>query len=217
MDGRLLKLLAGTRSASLPDGRSLEVLPAQALLEARAEAAAMKGDAEAAGLRLGACLLARALREGGRPVFSSGEEVLNGLSAERITALLDQYVALSSVQREEELPQLQALLGQEEPERLKWRVLRAFGVLPSEERARRMTLGDYYLCAMHLALDAEEQLARLCPECREKAAQARCPACGAMLDTVNAGFDEKRYEELRHGTVYRDAFAKKPDADGAGV
>ena len=42
-----------------------------------------------------------------------------------------------------------------------------------------MKARDYLWCALHLALDREEELARLCPACRREAAEERCPACGA--------------------------------------
>ena len=65
-------------------------------------------------------------------------------------------------------------MGQEEAEalkklasdgadRLRWRVLKAFGALPSEPRAQAMRDRDYVWCLSHLALDQEEELERLCP------------------------------------------------------
>lgn len=52
-------------------------------------------------------------------------------------------------------------------------------MLPTEARARAMTDGDYLWCAVNLLLDDEETLAQLCPACRERALEARCPVCGA--------------------------------------
>ena len=40
-------------------------------------------------------------------------------------------------------------------ERIRWKVLRAFSVLPTEERAKKMTEGDYLYCAAQLLLDRE--------------------------------------------------------------
>lgn len=51
-------------------------------------------------------------------------------------------------------------------ERLKWRVLRYAGALPSEKRAQEMTDADYLYCLVHEMLDREEAMERLCPECR---------------------------------------------------
>ena len=82
-------------------------------------------------------------------------------------------------------------------ERLKWRVLRSFGVLPSEARAREMTDGDYLYCVLHMTLDEEERLEQLCPECRAQAEKSTCLCCGAPLAEVNSSFDEDRFEELR--------------------
>ena len=41
-------------------------------------------------------------------------------------------------------------------ERLKWRVLRYAGALPSEKRAQEMTDADYLYCLVHEMLDHEE-------------------------------------------------------------
>ena len=50
-----------------------------------------------------------------------------------------------------------------------------------------MKARDYLWCALHLALDREEELARLCPACRSEAAEERCPACGALRTETAAG------------------------------
>ena len=42
-----------------------------------------------------------------------------------------------------------------------------------------MTDRDYLWCALNLALDQEEELARLCPDCRQRAAEEPGPVCGA--------------------------------------
>ena len=59
-------------------------------------------------------------------------------------------------------------------ERLKWRVLRYAGALPSEKRVQEMTDADYLYCLVHEMLDREEELERLCPTCRKRAEEARC-------------------------------------------
>lgn len=90
-------------------------------------------------------------------------------------------------------------------ERLRWRVLKEFGVLPGETRARRMTNGEFLYCTLQLWLDEEEKLERLCPACRARAAQARCTACGAPLQEQggegmeNTAFDLERYQALQEG------------------
>ena len=64
-----------------------------------------------------------------------------------------------------------------------------------------MTDSDYLLCALHLILDEEERLARMCPSCRE-AAEHCCPVCGAQVDPggmgENPAFDWERFEALKH-------------------
>ena len=87
--------------------------------------------------------------------------------------------------------------------RLQWRVLRAFGALPTEPRARAMTDRDYLWCALNLLLDGEEALDALCPACRAEAREGRCPVCGAATGGdrtgENAGFDPERFERMRRG------------------
>ena len=75
----------------------------------------------------------------------------------------------------EDNPACSEALGQEDYERLKWRVLERFGVLPSEMRARRMTDREYLYCAAQLLLDEQEKLEAMCPACREKAKRRLCP------------------------------------------
>ena len=86
---------------------------------------------------------------------------------------------------------------------MKWRVLKQMGALPSEERAREMTDGDYLYCALHLLLDQEEQLERLCPRCRREAEERRCLRCGAEMagwrQEENDAFDEERFRRLSQG------------------
>nr|DAL49442.1 MAG TPA_asm: zinc-ribbon containing domain protein [Caudoviricetes sp.] len=88
-------------------------------------------------------------------------------------------------------------------ERLKWRVLRYAGALPSEKRAQEMTDADYLYCLTHELLDREEALERLCPACRERAGEARCSACGTPLaETAGGGnesFDMARFLRLKEG------------------
>lgn len=52
-----------------------------------------------------------------------------------------------------------------------------------------MTDRDYLWCALNLALDQEEELARL------------CPVCGAPRESwsVNSRFDWARYRKLKGG------------------
>lgn len=82
-------------------------------------------------------------------------------------------------------------------------MLRSFGLLPSSEQAQALTDRDYLLCALHLILDDEERLSRLCPTCRE-AAQTCCPACGTPLEQTggNPSFDWQRYEALKRGEKF---------------
>jgi len=86
---------------------------------------------------------------------------------------------------------------------LRWRVLKTFGALPTESRAREMKARDYLWCALHLALDHEEELDRLCPACRKEAEEERCPICGGAVGEAaaeeNAAFDWERFQRLARG------------------
>lgn len=78
-------------------------------------------------------------------------------------------------------------------------MLRAFGALPTEERAKQMTDRDYLWCALNLALDREEELEGLCPECRRRAEAEVCPVCGESAESWghNRSFDLVRFEQLK--------------------
>lgn len=202
MTNRLLAWLGGAHKARI--GKiELHLISAHALLQAQQEAAALAaGEEDRLGLCVNACILARAAKKNGRPVFASGAQALQQLPAQTIERWAQEYLTLC----EQENPSCcaadhEALLEQlkHEPyERLKWKVLRAFGVLPSERRAKQMSDGAYLYCVLQLMLDEQEQLDALCPSCRQKAEQARCPACGQQMPEQNASFDEARYEELKN-------------------
>jgi len=83
-------------------------------------------------------------------------------------------------------------------------VLRQFGALPTEERVRAMKGRDYLWCLANTLVDREEELERLCPSCRSRVLEERCPVCGRTHGswgegTVNPAFDMERFERLRGG------------------
>lgn len=83
-------------------------------------------------------------------------------------------------------------------------MLKQFRALPTEGRARAMKDRDYLWCLAHTLLDGEEELERLCPQCRSRAEEARCPACGRPTGEWgegggNASFDPERYERMKRG------------------
>ena len=85
-------------------------------------------------------------------------------------------------------------------------MLREFGALPTEPRVREMKDRDYLWCLAHRLLDREEELDRLCPECRTRAEERRCPVCGRTQGdwgegAVNSAFDQVRFQQLRGGTA----------------
>ena len=92
-----LSILAGRDRLSLDNGFDLRLLSALETLQARREGMELAGDDRELALCSNACLLARALeRAGGRaPLFSSGREVLAGLTVEEIGALAAQWSRFS--------------------------------------------------------------------------------------------------------------------------
>ena len=82
-------------------------------------------------------------------------------------------------------------------------MLKQFGVLPGEKRAKRMSRRELLYCTLQLWLDEEERLEGLCPVCREKAMEPRCRLCGAPLadtdEMENTAFDMERYRALKEG------------------
>ena len=169
---------------------SLRRLTARELLLCRAEAkAGAAGDAETFGLWCNAAVLSRALKKHGRRAFSSPGAVLSALGADEIAQLASRYAdemrcdVLSDLGDETSREEILDRLAAQPYERLKWRVLRAFGALPTQARARLMTDEDYYYCALHLALDGRETAGQEAAEEVERG--------------VNAAFDPQEFERRR--------------------
>ena len=201
-------LLAGAERMALGDGRFLRLLSAQETLEARREGEALARTGREKALCSNAALLARALEGPEGPLFSHAQAALEGMTAREIGVLSAQWAAFDRAQNPapenpEQVEEWKRELAGHTGERLRWRVLRAFGVLPHEERARSMKERDVLRCALHLLLDQEEELERLCPACRREALEGRCPVCGAPVGAAEAGenaaFDRERYEALSRG------------------
>ncbi len=207
MESALLKLLGGKREIDRGN-HTLRLLTARELLMARAEARVMLEGEETAGLCVGACILASAVMVRGAQAFSSGKMVLETWSAEKIGEEMAAYRAMANQEdphcgQQESMEQIMAQLKAEPMERIRWRVLRAFSALPTEQRVKEMTEGDYLYCAAQILLDQQESMERLCPSCRKKAERHYCPGCGkAIINETekNPQFDPARFEELRrHG------------------
>ena len=204
MERELMELLGGSDAEAL-GVYEMRLLTARQLLEARREAGSMAGDRESRGLRSNAC---RSLYRNGAQAFPNGETLLGAWSAEDIGRAMERYEAMAEKRdppwdEEGRLEELRQQLSREPEERIRWRVLRAFGVLPSERRALEMTRGDYLLCALHLMLDRQEQLDGLCPQCRDRLEENRCSLCGGVMAGEmgeNPHFDRKKFEEMKkHG------------------
>lgn len=83
-------------------------------------------------------------------------------------------------------------------------MLKQFRALPTESRVQNMKERDYLWCLVQMLLDREEELERLCPECRAQSAEACCPSCGRPASAwgesgSNSAFDPERFEKLKGG------------------
>jgi len=88
-------ILARADRLELEDGRSLRLLAALEVLQARREADGLaQGESERA-LCANACLLARALEREGAPVFAGGQGVLSRLTVGEIAALSSRWWAFN--------------------------------------------------------------------------------------------------------------------------
>ncbi len=207
-----LSILAGRDRISLGSGFDLRLLSALEVLQARREGAELTENDRERALCSNACLLARALErsEDRTPVFADGRAALAGMTVEEIASLSARWAAFSRESdpglelSQEELEEVKKKLRGDPGERLRWRVLKRFHALPTEERVRSMKGRDYLWCLTNTILDREEELERLCPGCRTGALEERCPACGRPVSDweesrVNAAFDPDRFEKLRGG------------------
>lgn len=206
-----LNLVVQDRDLCLDDGSVLRMLPSRALLEAKYEAEVLRRqrpDLDPA-LCANACLVGRAWQPADGKPYESGWAVIQGEDPDDIEALARLWAdfrrrtAPGLETDPDRVEQLKAALAAQPQERLKWRVLRAFGALPTEARVQQMTGRDYLWCALHLLLDREEEAVRLCPACREKAREDRCPVCGRETTAVEGGadpaFDWARFEAMKGG------------------
>lgn len=204
-----LKASAPAALLPLEGGRALRLLTEAEEMAARREAMELAVNEMELPLCSNACLVARALVCEDERVYADGRAVMDGLSGEEIEALARRW---AEFRREhgvglglgaERLERLKASLAAQPRQRLKWRVLKAFGALPTEKRVREMTEEDYLWCAVQLLLDEEEAEAALCPSCRAKLGEAWCPVCGQETGPVireeNTGFDWARYARLKEG------------------
>ena len=84
-------ILAGTRRTDAGGGRTLRLLSAREVLEARREGDELARDGGERALCRNACLVARALERKGKPVFESGQAALDALRLEDIGSLADAW------------------------------------------------------------------------------------------------------------------------------
>ena len=128
-----LRLGGGRPALPLADGRSLRLLTAREVLEARRESLELEGDRA---LCSNACLLARALVRAGEQVYPDGKAVLEDLSPEEIENLaglwadFDRRENPGLTAHPDRVEDLKSTLKRMPQERLRWKVLRAFGTCP---------------------------------------------------------------------------------------
>ena len=85
---------AGPDRVKVDEGE-LRLLSAREVLEARREGDALAQDGKERALCRNACLVARALEQKGRPVFESGQAVLDALRVEDVARLADAWAAFN--------------------------------------------------------------------------------------------------------------------------
>ncbi|MBD5098489.1 MAG: hypothetical protein HDT35_02885 [Clostridiales bacterium] len=85
---------AGPDRVKVKEG-TLRLLSAREVLEARREGDALAQDGKERALCRNACLIARALERGGKPVFESGQAALDGLRVEDVARLADAWAAFN--------------------------------------------------------------------------------------------------------------------------
>ncbi|MBD5085576.1 MAG: hypothetical protein HDT33_11145 [Clostridiales bacterium] len=85
---------AGPDRVKVKEG-TLRLLSAREVLEARREGGELTQNGRERALCRNACLVARALERGGRPVFESGQAALDGLRVEDIARLADAWAAFN--------------------------------------------------------------------------------------------------------------------------
>ena len=85
---------AGPDRVKVKEG-TLRLLAAREVLEARREGDALALDGGERALCRNACLVAKALERGGKPVFESGQAALDGLRVEDIARLADAWAAFN--------------------------------------------------------------------------------------------------------------------------
>ena len=180
----------------LENGMELRLLSALEILQARREAVELAKGAEELPLCSNACLLARAMERRGADGGGHRAAVCPVGAAERAGGPGAGPLARGAGNAKKKL--------RDRPgERLRWRVLRQFRALPTEARAREMKNRDYLWCLAHTLLDREEELERLCPQCRSRAEEERCPVCGQVHGAAEGGrnpaFDPARFAALKGG------------------
>ena len=89
---------AGPERTDAGGGRTLRLLSAREVLEARREGDALAQDGKERALCRNACLVAKALERKGKPVFESGQAALDALRVEDIGSLADAWAAFNRAQ-----------------------------------------------------------------------------------------------------------------------
>lgn len=179
MDEILRKFL-GDRTTPVPDmGAELRLLPSADGMRAvcRLEDMESRG-APGAAFEFLAQIVSLALYKDGKRMFSCAYELKDKLDPDTIVKLAGRYLKMmDDVSDGEKLQRLKNGLKNCPGERMKWRVLREMGALPTA--ARDMTDRDYIYCGLNLMIDREES---------------------SLPDAVvNPEFDEGRFLAMKFG------------------
>lgn len=182
MDEILRKFLS-EKTVPVPDlGAELRLLPAEVSMRAvcRFEDMESRGVPGAAFDFLTQLVFLALYKDGSR-MYSCAYELKDGLEEELIVELAGMYLKMmDDVSDAEKLERLKNSLKNCPAERLKWRVMRELGVLPTAAAA--MTDRDYIYCGLNLLIDEEEKR--------------------SADSVVNPAFDEQRFAAMKRGAFY---------------
>ena len=89
-------ILDGPDALELEDGRTLRLLSAMEVLQARRQARTMADEEKELALCSNACLIARALERDGMPVFRDGSHAMEELTAEQIASLAARWAQFNA-------------------------------------------------------------------------------------------------------------------------
>lgn len=109
----------------------------------------------------GAAICHKCLYDGLGRVFESAQEALVRLTAEEIGRVTSVYGELRHTDfdietlSKKDFDRIKSSIESSPLERMRWKVLRALGMMPGDAAAKKMTDGQYLYCYINLLIDGE--------------------------------------------------------------